>query len=159
MGKQLFILSLCLGMLLVVKGQDNSDKINAGELIDVLKTNDLSRFKRLTNLVGYPLADSSKEKNGSLTYITREHKAAGNCLGISMTDKNVITLLNFSTYRKETYDKLKKQIKALGYVSNGLYKKSDKEETEDFEKNEIIISTSAEIIDKRPVEYVFYFLK
>ncbi|MEO7984021.1 MAG: hypothetical protein ABI688_08060 [Bacteroidota bacterium] len=157
--KRLFFLSLVLIPMLTTNCQVNSDTIEAKELISILSTGDFPGFRKIATLVGYPLAESSKEKDGSISYITRERKVSGNTLGISMTDKNVITMLNYSSYDKEIYDRQKKQIKAMNFVSAGLYKKSREEETGDFEKNKILISTSAEIIDKRPVEYTFYFLK
>ena len=158
--KQFTLLLLMLsGLMLYANGQEVSDKIKVEELIKIIDSGNFSLFKKLVASVKYPLADSAGEDNGSITYITREHKPTGNTLGVSLTKKMTVSMLSFSTYSKPLYEKLKKEIRQNQFISQGFNKEAGDRESEDFEKGKIYIATSAIAEGNRPFFYEFFFFK
>lgn len=135
-------------------------KISAAQLVKITESADFPALVKLVKSLSYQVADSSRQTDGSLIYISRENKINGNILGCTITARHKMNHLSFTTYDKINYDELKKQLKALGFKSSGTGKGHFPEivETEDFEKGKVSIGTGAKKRGEM-TEYEFIFMK
>ena len=139
----------------------NEKKIEISALVKITETSDFPALVKLVKNLTYEVIDSSKESNGSLIFISREKKINGNILGCTVTVRNKINHLSFSTWDVGTYETLKKQIKSFGFKSSGITKGHfpDILETEDFEKGKTLISTASNKKENDAIEYEFTFIR
>ena len=158
---------VCVLLLaLIVRGNPlhGQTKLNASVLIKLAESGNLAAFSKFARSMNYIVLDSSKGKESSIIYITKEIRQDGNLLdgnilGCTTDNKLKIGQLHFTTYSKQTYDDFKKQLKTLGFKSSGLKKRNvdGTIETEDFESSSSYVATSAAVKnDKAEFEFIFF---
>lgn len=140
--------ALLLGLVVVSLGvfAQTENSIEVGDLVKIVQTSDFKGMTKLVENLDYIVLDSSKLSDGNLSYITKEVKINGNTLGCMINKAMKIEMLTFTTSDKQLYYDLKKQIVNAGFKSSGKSTGGlpEIQESEDFEKGQIIVSTSTQ---------------
>lgn len=146
-----------VGSITGVKAQ--STEIEISQLLKISRSKNFQAFRQLHQSLGYSLIDSSEDtRNSLMIYITSKRETTtNNLLSVVVNKKGQVTILDFSTSDKAVYDKMKSQLKRMGFKSSGL--SGDRQfpriiESEDFEKGLHFIGTSSDK-DRGVIVYKF----
>jgi len=136
-------------------------QIDISKLVQITKASDYYALVNLSKELSYFTIDSSKLKDGSFSFISREMKLYGNVLSCGTDSKLKIKQVIFSTYEKETYDQLKKRLASMALKSSGIAKGRLPGiiESEDFEGKDIYVSTAVKKDDEGKSQYEFTLFK
>ncbi len=130
-------------------------------LVSIIEKGDFEKLQLLVSTLGYKVLDSSKEKNGSLFYFAKEYKFHGNTLACSTNPQLKITELTFMTFDEVVYKEYKIKFKKLGFKSSGIHNGGLPGiiESEDFEKDKILVATATRKKDNEDPLYEFTLLQ
>lgn len=133
-------------VLVIWKSNAQSEtSMQLSKLVKIIETSDFKGLVNLARNLSYEVTDSSKDKNGSLIFITMKFEAPNNTLGCVVSPDKKINHISFTTDNKRLYEDLKKQAENLGFKAGSKSTGGFKEvvESQDFEKGNYLINISA----------------
>jgi len=133
----------------------------ATTLVAIIKIGDIKQLHNLVLSLQYIMLDSSMNDKQELFYFTKEPTLYGNTLACSTDKKLKITMLTFMTYNEETSNRLKSDFIKLNFKSSGKHKGglTAITESEDFEKNHVLVATATRVKQDELPLYEFTILQ
>lgn len=134
--------------------ENNVDTIDAKQLILIIRDSSFANFKKLINATGYPMLDSGDTQDGSsIIYTAEEEEETGNTLSATMTKDLHIYFLHFSTYKKNLYQRLRKQI-----IEHGFKSLTSDSQVEELEMDNVYINI-IKVESEGELSYDFVFVR